>query len=295
MYIHCLQKKINEKQMGNSTIQALSQMVADLQTSPRMPVLFIGHGSPMNAIEDNDFVRNFRKVATEMPVPQAILCISAHWYTAGTFVTSTQKPKTIHDFGGFPPELFAVQYPAPGSLELAKETQALLSSDAHVELSEAWGLDHGAWSVLVHLYPNANIPVVQLSIDYTQPPAFHATLGAQLRALREKGVLILGSGNIVHNLRKVAFHRFEVGFGYDWALEAQEVLNQKIMSRDINALANYMQLGTAAQLAIPSPDHFLPLLYILGLMDKKDSLELFNDEVLAGSLTMTSVKIGFDA
>lgn len=282
------------KKMGNTTFQGLQKMAQGFQKTSRMPVLFIGHGSPMNAIEENDFVRNFRKVATEIPVPQAILCISAHWYTNGTFVTSMQNPKTIHDFGGFPPELFAVQYPAPGSETLAEETKSLLT-ETHVELSDAWGLDHGAWSVLVHLYPDANIPVVQLSIDATQPPAFHATLGAQLRALREKGVLILGSGNIVHNLRKVAFHRFEVGFGYDWALEAQELLNRKILSRDVNALANYMQLGTAAQLAIPSPDHFLPLLYILGLMDKKDSLELFNDEVLAGSLTMTSVKIGFEA
>lgn len=256
-----------------------------------MPVLFLGHGSPMNAIEENQFVTGFRDLAKTLPQPNAILCISAHWFTKGTKVTAMEMPRTIHDFGGFPQALFDVQYPAKGSPQLAVETQRILDP-VTVELDEHWGLDHGAWSVIKHLYPDANVPVIQLSIDYTKSGQYHFELAQKLQELRYKGVLIIGSGNIVHNLRLVDFRNFDKdNYGYDWAIEARETVNNYLLDGNFDPLINFERLNKAIQLAIPTPDHYLPLLYTLGLKDKTDDLSLFNDKLLAGSLSMTSVKI----
>jgi len=259
--------------------------------SERMPVLFLGHGSPMNAIEENEFVAEFRKLGNEIQRPQAILCVSAHWETKGTQVTAMSTPRTIHDFGGFPPELFAVQYPAPGSPELAFETQKLVTSTT-VGLDQQWGLDHGAWSVVKHLYPNADVPMIQLSLDKDLSAEQHYALAKQLGALREKGVLIIGSGNLVHNLGLVDWSRInEVNFGFDWALEARAIFNQAILSGDHQALVNYTKLSSAVQLAIPTPEHYLPLMYALALQQPGDHVSLFNDKAVGGAATMTSVKI----
>ncbi|MDR6130528.1 4,5-DOPA dioxygenase extradiol [Chryseobacterium sp. SORGH_AS1175] len=258
----------------------------------RCPQLFLGHGSPMNAIEENQFVRGFRKAASEIPKPNAILCISAHWYTAGTKVTAMDLPQTIHDFRGFPQALFDVQYPAPGDPGLARETADLLAP-VLVEEDHQWGLDHGAWSVIRHMYPDADIPVIQMSIDYTKPPQYHFDLAKRLEKLREKGILIIGSGNIVHNLRLIDWRNINtVGAGWDWAIEAREKTNQWLLEGNFNAIVNYHQQGTSLQYAVPSPDHYLPLIYSLGLKQPSEDLSLFNDELIGGSLSMTSVRIG---
>lgn len=256
-----------------------------------MPVLFLGHGSPMNAIEENEFVQGFRKTAAELPTPRAILCISAHWETPGTFVTAMDQPPTIHDFGGFPDALYQVQYPAKGSPSLAQETKETVKK-ATVELDYKWGLDHGAWSVIRHLYPKADIPVIQMSLDYRQPPQYHYDLAKEISVLRDKGVLIVGSGNMVHNLRMIAWNKFhEDNFAFDWAEEASLKMKRFILEGDHQSLVRYQQQGQAFQMAIPSPEHYLPLLYTLALKDNKDAVTLFNDKAVAGSLTMTSVKI----
>lgn len=278
------------------TISAMKLGVLDKITEPlgktkKMPVLFLGHGSPMNAIEENEFVTEFRNISKVIPKPNAILCISAHWETKGTFVTAMENPNTIHDFGGFPQELFNVQYPAPGSPQLAKETKSLITT-TDVGLDDKWGLDHGAWSVIRHLYPNADIPVIQMSIDYSKGPQFHYDLARQIKSLREKGVLIIGSGNMVHNLRMVAWRQLNENFGFDWAIEANEKMKKHILSGDHNPLINFRSQGKAFDLAIPTPEHYLPLLYSLALKDEKDEVSLFNDKAVAGSLTMTSVRIG---
>lgn len=272
-------------------LEVLNKMTAPLGKTPKMPVLFLGHGSPMNAIEENEFVTGFRNVAKDIPKPNAILCISAHWETKGTFVTAMQNPRTIHDFGGFPKELFAVQYPAPGSPDLAKETQSLITKTA-IGLDDKWGLDHGAWSVIKHLYPNADIPIIQMSIDYSQSPQYHYELAQQIKSLREKGVLVIGSGNMVHNLGKVEWRRLNETFGYDWALEANDKMKKFIQEENHQELINFRSQGKAFDLAIPTPEHFLPLIYSLALQDKNEPVKLFNDKAVAGSLTMTSVKIG---
>lgn len=272
-------------------LSGLKSLTDQFNSSEKMPVLFLGHGSPMNAIEENEFVRGFRKVGNDIQTPTAILCISAHWETKGTFVTAMEQPKTIHDFGGFPKELFEVQYPAPGSPELAAETQSIITSTS-VEMDHHWGLDHGAWSVIKHMYPNANIPVVQMSIDYTKPPQYHFELAKELKSLREKGVLIVGSGNMVHNLRMVAWDKLNDTYAYDWALEASEKMKQYILDENFKPLIDFRNQGKAFDLAIPTPEHYLPLLYTMALKDKNEHSELFNDKPLAGSLTMTSVKIG---
>lgn len=259
--------------------------------TPKMPVLFLGHGSPMNAIEENEFVANFRKLGTELHRPNAILCISAHWETKGTYVTAMQNPRTIHDFGGFPQALFDVQYPAPGSPELAKKTKTIIET-TEIGLDDKWGLDHGAWSVIKHLYPNADIPVIQMSIDYSQGPQYHYELAQQIKSLRKKGVLVIGSGNIVHNLGKVDWKRLNETFGFDWAIEANEKMKKFILSGDHKQLINFRSHGKAFDLAIPTPEHYLPLLYSLALKEEKDEVILFNDKALAGSLSMTSLKIG---
>lgn len=272
-------------------LSGLKSLTDQFNSSEKMPVLFLGHGSPMNAIEENEFVRGFRKVGNDIQTPTAILCISAHWETKGTFVTAMEQPKTIHDFGGFPKELFEVQYPAPGSPELAADTQSIITSTS-VEMDHHWGLDHGAWSVIKHMYPNANIPVVQMSIDYTKPPQYHFELATELKSLREKGVLIVGSGNMVHNLRMVAWDKLNDTYAYDWALEASEKIKQYILDENFKPLIDFRNQGSAFDLAIPTPEHYLPLLYTMALKDKNEQIELFNDKPLAGSLTMTSVKIG---
>lgn len=257
----------------------------------KMPVLFLGHGSPMNAIEENQFVTGFRNVAKTLTKPNAILCVSAHWFTNGTKVTAMEMPETIHDFGGFPQELFNVQYPAKGSPELAQITHELLLPTP-VELDHEWGLDHGAWTVIKHLYPNADIPVIQLSIDYTKSAQYHFELAQKLQALRNKGILIIGSGNIVHNLRLVDFANFDRdNYGYDWAIEARETVNDYLMDGNYKPLIEYDKQSKALQMAIPSPDHYLPLIYTLGLQQKGESISLFNDKLVAGSLSMTSLKI----
>lgn len=257
-----------------------------------MPVLFIGHGSPMNGIEDNQFSQRWKKMAQEIPVPKAVLVVSAHWFTKGTQITAMDFPKTIHDFGGFPDELFAVQYPAPGNMLLAKETSDIIKS-AKVELDHDWGLDHGTWTVVRHMYPEANIPVLQLSIDYSKGPQYHYDLGKELYALRKKGVLIIGSGNMVHNLRMVAWDKMNTeNYGYDWAVQINDTFKNLISSGDHKPLINYESLGREAKLAIPTPEHYLPLLYTLALQNDKEKATFFNDKAVAGSLTMTSVKIG---
>jgi 4,5-DOPA dioxygenase extradiol len=271
-------------------LKDLDKMTSGLRSTSKMPVLFLGHGSPMNAIEENEFVAEFRRLGTELTKPNAILCISAHWETKGTQVNAMQNPPTIHDFGGFPKALFDVQYPTPGSPELALATQELITS-TEVALDHHWGLDHGAWSVIKHMYPNADVPVIQMSIDYTQPAKYHFELAKELAALRSKGVLIVGSGNMVHNLRLAAWHRLNETFAHDWAAEARAKMNQYLQNGEFDKLINYTAQGKAFELAIPSPEHYLPLIYTLGLKEHKEELALFNDKPLAGSLTMTSVII----
>ncbi len=268
----------------------LTRITDPLQRSERMPVLFLGHGSPMNAIEENEFVAGFRKVAAEIPRPQAVLVVSAHWETRGTQVTAMENPRTIHDFGGFPKALFDVQYPAPGSPAIAAETKRLITSTT-VQLDHDWGLDHGAWSVVKHLYPNADIPVIQMSIDYSLKPEQHYALAREIASLRDKGVLIIGSGNMVHNLGKVAWDKLNESYAFDWAEEARVRMNRMILSGDHKKLIDFRSQGRAFDLSIPTPEHYLPLLYTLALQNKNEQATLFNDKPVAGSLTMTSVKI----
>lgn len=269
----------------------LNKMTESFTNTDKMPVLFLGHGSPMNAIEENEFVTGFRNIGKNIPKPKAILVISAHWETRGTFVTAMEKPRTIHDFGGFPQALFDVQYPAPGSPDLAKETKELIKKTS-VGLDEKWGLDHGAWSVVKHLYPLADVPVIQMSIDYTQNAQYHYDLAKELAALRSKGVLIIGSGNMVHNLGAVAWDKFNVdNYGFDWAIEASTKMKQFILNNDHKSLINFQSQGKTFDLAIPSPEHYLPMIYSLALKDEKEKVTLFNDKAVAGSLTMTSIKI----
>lgn len=274
-----------------NSIKALKDLNQTLayQAHP-MPALFVGHGSPMNALEENAFVKKWKKLGRELPKPAAILCISAHWETRGTFVTAMEKPRTIHDFGGFPQALFDVKYPAPGSPELAQEIKELLGA-GQVELdTQAWGLDHGCWSILKHLYPAADVPVLQLSLDHTKPARWHYELARQLTGLRKKGVLIIGSGNMVHNLRILDWHKGDGGF--EWAVEANELFKSSLLAGEHEKLINYEKMGKSVQLSVPSVEHYLPLLYILGLQEKQEEASLFNDQLLMGSISMTSVIIG---
>lgn len=288
-------KKFIQLLSGATAAMTLGSLNTLAETLPkdgkRMPVLFIGHGSPMNAIETNEFTQTWLKLAKEIPTPKAVLCISAHWLTKGTHVTAMEHPKTIHDFGGFPQALFDVEYPAPGDPLLAAEAKKILAS-TNVGLDHDWGLDHGTWSVVKQMYPDAKIPVLQLSIDYYKPAQYHYDLAKQLISLREKGVLIIGSGNMVHNLGMVDFTRINDNYGFDWAIEMNTIFKSKIMSHDHAALINWQNLGKGAALAIPSPDHYYPLIYTLALQDKKDTVSFFNDKAVAGSLTMTGVRIG---
>lgn len=277
-------------------LQELSQLDQTPRDGERMPVLFIGHGSPMNAIEDNEFSRGWREAASALPRPKAILCISAHWETWGTLVTAMEQPRTIHDFGGFPRALFEAQYPAPGSKWLAEEAVNAVRS-VEVGLDKDWGLDHGAWSVLKQMFPDADVPVAQLSLDYTKPAQYHYDLGKELAPLRKKGVLIVGSGNMVHNLRRVVLRGnslsdFNTPFGLGWAIEAGDLFKKLINENDHQPLIDYQALGNAVQLAVPTPEHYLPMLYALALKEEDESVAMFNDVPLAGSVTMTSLVIG---
>ena len=271
-------------------LQELKNISDVLPHSDLMPVLFMGHGSPMNGIEDNSFTMGWAKQGKEIPTPNAVLVVSAHWLTQGTKITAMESPQTIHDFRGFPEELFKVQYPAPGNPALALETKQLVKS-TDITLDHDWGLDHGTWTVVRHMYPNANIPILQLSIDYAKPAHYHYALAKELSALRRKGVLIVGSGNLIHNLRMVAWDKMnESEYGYDWALELKVKMKQLIEDGNHQPLINYEQMGTAAKYAIPTPDHYYPFLYTLGLQEKNEQATLFNDVAVMGSLTMTSVK-----
>jgi 4,5-DOPA dioxygenase extradiol len=270
-------------------LSALSKFSDSLNSTPKMPILFLGHGSPMNAIEENEFVAGFRDISKEITKPNAIICISAHWETNGTKITAMQKPRTIYDFGGFPKELYQVKYDVMGSPELANDVKDLVQK-TQIELDHSWGVDHGAWSVVKHLYPNADIPVLQLSMDYNMSPKDHYELAKELNKLRHKGILIIGSGNIVHNLRKVDWKRINENFGYDWAIETNNKIKEFISDDNHLDLINYDKQGQSFKLAIPTPEHYLPLLYILALKEKNDMTKIFNDKAVSGSLTMTSYK-----
>lgn len=277
--------------MGITSLSSLSGLAAGLKDSEKpMPVLFLGHGSPMNGIEDNAYSQSWEKLGKTLPLPKAVLCISAHWLTKGTYVTAMENPKTIHDFGGFPQALFDVQYPAPGSPGVAKTIQAEIHS-IHVHEDHEWGLDHGTWTVVRRMYPDAKVPVLQLSIDYSKGPQYHYDLAKELNALRRKGILIIGSGNMVHNLGIIAWKEGE-NYGYDWAREMDSTFKKLITSYQHENLIRYEKLGNSAKLAIPTPDHYYPLIYTLGLQEKKDTIRIFNDQVTMGSISMTSVQFG---
>ncbi len=255
-----------------------------------MPGIFFGHGNPMNAVSNNAYTEAWRRIGEETARPRAILSISAHWYVPGTGVTVNAAPRTIHDFGGFPPELFRVQYPAPGEPVLARRVQNLLSP-MDVMLDESWGLDHGTWSVLKHAYPAADIPIVQLSIDETKPASFHFDVGRKLAPLRAEGVLIVGSGNIVHNLHSYAWGR-QSREPYDWAVRFESTARDLMLAGDFSPLVNYESLGRDALLSIPTPDHYLPLLYVLGCHQRGESIGFPIEGVDGGSISMLSVKTG---
>jgi len=269
-------------------LSSLKSITDTFEKTSRMPVLFMGHGSPMNAIEDNEYTRKFKEIGKALPKPKAILMVSAHWETNGTFVTAMDMPQTIHDFGGFPKALNEYQYPAPGSPEFALQTKELIHG-TEVGLDQGWGLDHGAWSVLCHLYPKADVPVFQLSLNYRKDAQWHYELAKELSALRDKGVLIVGSGNMVHNLRLINWQNPTQGL--DWAVEANETFKNLISTNDHQRLINYQSLGKAVQLSVPSPDHYLPLIYTMALKGEKESVEFFNDKTDMGSISMTSVLI----
>ena len=262
----------------------LQRLKESLKASDRLPVVFLGHGSPMNAIEDNAYARSWEALGHALPHPQAILVVSAHWMTKGsTLVAVNAKPETIHDFYGFPRELFAVQYPAPGAPEMAQEVVSLLASH-HAQGDDTWGLDHGAWSVLRSLYPGADVPVFQLSVDMTAPLSEHIAIGAALKDLRHRGVLILGSGNIVHNLRAMRYGARP----YDWAEEFDALVAQKLEERDFAALADRESLGKLLTMAHPSIDHYLPALTVAGASDEKDKLIFMNSSIDIASVSMRS-------
>lgn len=269
------------------------QQILPLENTPSMPVLFIGHGSPMNAIEDNVFTNQWMRIGKELPLPKAILCISAHWETEGTFVTAMESPRTIHDFSGFPAELYAQQYPAKG-LPLLGDMICDEVKGIELENDYNWGLDHGSWSFLKHMYPNMDIPVVELSINHSKNLQYQYNLAKELKFLRRKGVLIVGSGNMVHNLRMLRIREsdFNAEYGYDWALEINRLFKEKILSGDHPSLINYRNLSKEIHLAIPTEEHYIPLLYALGLQTKGEEVKFFNDRVIAGSLSMTSLIIG---
>ena len=268
-----------------TSVRDIERLAEGNAPSAKMPLLFVGHGNPMNAIESNRYSDTWEKIGRELPTPAAILSVSAHWLTRGsTKVTAMQQPKTIHDFGGFPQELFDVEYPAPGSPEIAKETAAAITK-RHIYLDDDWGFDHGTWSVLKKMYPKADIPVVQLSIDYGAPMQEHFELGKAIGTLRDKGVLIMGSGNVVHNLRTMRMD----GKTYDWAEEFDTFVKQAVEAKDDIALIEFQKKGELAKLAHPTYDHYLPLLYTIGARRTDDSIRFFNEGIDLGSASMRSV------
>lgn len=272
-----------------ASLHDLKNLSDDLpQRGSRMPAFFVGHGSPMNGIENNAFSRSWADLGKSLPEPAAVLCVSAHWLTNGTHVTAMEQPRTIHDFYGFPQALFNVRYPAPGSPSLARETASAITR-TKVGLDHEWGLDHGTWSVVKQMYPEARIPVLQLSIDYHKPARYHYELANELSVLRSKGVLIIGSGNMVHNLRMLNWRQPESG--YDWAEEMNAMFKKLIETRQDEKLLDYTQLGAAAKLSIPTPDHYFPLIYALGLRGPSESVSFFNDRLSMGSVSMTSLMI----
>ena len=252
-----------------------------------MPVLFVGHGSPLNAIEDNEFNKAWATVAKTLPKPRAILSISAHWETAGTRVTAMTQPATLYDFQGFPQGLYEKRYPAPGAPELARSIKQAIS-DTVVHLDFSWGLDHGTWSVLSRMYPEAEIPVLQLSLDFDKPPVLHYQLGQKLKYLRNQGVLIIGSGNMVHNLKAMVWE----DTAFDWAREFDAKLAALILAGDHQDLVSFETLGNSAHRAIPTSEHFLPLLYVLAMIEKSDKISFFCEKVTLGSISMRSLKLG---
>lgn len=256
----------------------------------RMPSIFFGHGNPMNALARNRYTEAWGRIGEKTARPRAVLCISAHWYVPGTGVTVTTAPRTIHDFGGFPPELYQVQYPAPGDPELARRVRDLLAP-MEVDLDEAWGLDHGTWSVLCHVYPEADVPVVQLSIDRTKAALWHFELGRRLAPLREEGVLIAGSGNLVHNLRAYAWGD-PAAPAYDWAARFEAEARHLMLAHEDGPLIGYEALGRDAQLSIPTPDHYLPLLYVLGTRQGDEEVSFPVTGVEGGSISMLAVEVG---
>ena len=268
--------------------------VASLEKSERMPVLFLGHGSPMNAIGDNEYHRSWQALGAEfgskIPMPQLILCVSAHWLTEGWWLTAMAKPRTIHDFGGFPQELFDQQYPAPGDTAAAQVLGHMVRQRGSAPLGldmQKWGLDHGAWGVLKPMFPNADIPVIQLSIDYQRGPEDHYALARQLKALRDRGVLIVGSGNIVHNLREM--QRGAAGNqAFDWALEFDQTIGGYMQQGNLDALQNFQKLGQVAKMAQPTHEHYLPLLYAAGAVDPGEPMRFFNTSFQMGSISMRS-------
>lgn len=260
------------------------------QMTEKMPVLFLGHGSPMNALANNSVTQTFAYLGKTLPTPKAILVISAHWMTQGTWVTHMNQPKTIHDFYGFPQALFDVQYPAPGSPALADDVRKLVTDPVIGADDNEWGLDHGTWSVLKHVYPQANIPVVQLSLDMTKPAEYHFELGKKLQTLRHQGVLILGSGNVVHNLRRISWE--EQAKPFDWSVEFDEWIKAKSMDRDFKSIVSHATDSEAGKLSIPTPDHYYPLMYILGAADSKDQLTFDVEGIQNASISMRSFRFG---
>jgi 4,5-DOPA dioxygenase extradiol len=254
-----------------------------------MPAVFFGHGSPMNALSRNRYTEAWQRIGKSMPAPRAILAVSAHWYIQGTAVTAMQAPRTIHDFGGFPRELFEVQYPAPGSPQLAFRVRSLLAP-LEVQLDQSWGLDHGTWSVLVHAFPEAHVPVVQLSIDATQPPAFHYDLGRKLAALRDEGILVIGSGNVVHNLGVIRWEKDALP--YAWAERFNAQVRKHLAERNHSALIDYPKMGQDAARSVPTPEHYLPLLYVIGQQLDDDPISLAADGIELGSIGMLSAVVG---
>jgi 4,5-DOPA dioxygenase extradiol len=261
-----------------------------MEIGPIMPAIFFGHGNPMNALFQNGWTEGWTAIGRSAPKPNAVLCVSAHWYIPAVAVTAMERPRTIHDFGGFPRELFEIQYPAPGSPELAARVVDLLGDNVIAD-DLSWGLDHGTWSVLCHVFPEAEVPIVQLSIDETQPAAFHYELAKRLAPLREEGVLVIGSGNLVHNLHTYAWGRHDVE-PFDWALRFEETARALISKGDHGPLINYQTLGPDAMRSAPTPDHYLPLLYILALAREGDEVSFPVEGFDGGSVSMTTVRIG---
>ncbi|HBG41662.1 MAG TPA: 4,5-DOPA dioxygenase extradiol [Porphyromonadaceae bacterium] len=274
-------------------LKDLHTNLSSLKDTPLMPALFIGHGSPMNAIEDNEFSRMWSTLGDRLPIPNAIVCISAHWETRGTSVTMSEHPKTIHDFYGFPRELYQQDYPASGAPLLAQDVIDHITH-THIKADDQWGLDHGTWTVLKYTYPQADIPVIQISLDHYKDAKWHYELGKELAFLRNKGVLVIGSGNMIHNLGmlRVAGDDFNAEYGYDWSFELNDILKTKLKEGDSNSLIRYHSLHKEAGLAVPTPEHYIPMLYVLGMRNKDEEISIFNDKVIAASISMTSFMIG---